>query len=97
MKGIVVVDIPERCLNCLFFSEIYEGTEACCTLADDEEYEDICRRIEDYYQGRPKWCPIKPLPEKKELKGNVSNAKGISEESIRIGWNKCIDKILNEQ
>lgn len=96
-KGIVIVDIRETCLDCDFCYEIDEGTLACCTRVHDENSIYNRRVIDnDYCQDKPDWCPIKPVPEKKELKGDVSNVKNISEESIRIGWNECIDEILKE-
>lgn len=94
MKGIIVVDIHKSCLDCQFCFEIDEGIEACCTLTADKEDDSSFMMIDDYCQNKPEWCPVKPIPEKKELKGDVSNVKSISEESIKIGWNDCIDEIL---
>lgn len=88
-KGIVVVDIPKYCKNCLFcIGE--EMEEMCCSLADDENETDCFRTIEDYFQKRPDWCPIKLIPEKLETsRGMINRLK----DQIR-GYNACIDEIL---
>lgn len=87
MKGIIVVDIPEACVDCQFCAEFSEGIEAYCILKINE---DEFREIDDYCQYVPEWCPIKPLPEKmKASRGMMNRLK----DEIR-GYNFCIDKIL---
>lgn len=91
MKGIIVVDMPETCLDCDFCREIDEGIEACCTLTDDEEFDNCFKMIDDYCQDKPDWCPIKPVPEKKEFPECFMYGEIYGE---KIGWNACIDEIL---
>lgn len=81
-KGIIVVDVPADCRDCLIRS-----------LADDCI---VGRNVMEYRhnRNRPDWCPIRPLPEKKTLTGDVSNEVKIGEELVRAGWNACIDQIL---
>lgn len=47
---------------------------------------------EEYYgfesKSRPEWCPLKPLPEK--MTGVVQTDHW---NSIKAGWNGCIDEI----
>lgn len=59
MKGIIVVDIPETCLDCNFCEEFDEGTLAMCSLLLDENK--LYGRVidADYFQDKPDWCPIK--------------------------------------
>ena len=38
-------------------------------------------------------CPIKPVPRRKPLSGNVSDIKGIATEMEHIGWNACLDEL----
>lgn len=66
-KGIIVVDIPEHCLDCDFCREINEGIEACCEISIDPDDEECWRMIEDYCQSKPNWCPIKHLSKEVEM------------------------------
>lgn len=83
-KGIIVVDVPEHdCRGCQCF-----GTYNKCGAV---------QKFVDPIVGKvPDWCPIKPLPEKKLLTGDVSNAAKAGKELVRVGWNACIDEILKE-
>lgn len=94
MKGIIVVDIPETCLDCGFCREIDEGIEACCTLTDDEEFDNCFKMVDDYCQDKPDWCPIKPVPKKLKKETVLHGIYDIIHETSRMGWNACIDKIL---
>ena len=58
-KAILVMDMPDSCLDCRFCREIDEGTEACCEIMDEPNDSSLCRMIEDYCQCRPNWCPLK--------------------------------------
>ena len=64
-KAILVLDMPDSCLDCRFCREIDEGIEACCEIIiDDPDDCSLCRMIEDYCQCRPNWCPLKEMPKK---------------------------------
>lgn len=45
-----------------------------------------------YCQGKPDWCPLKPLPERKEYIVPIDNVES-QKDIIAVGWNACIDKI----
>lgn len=90
MKGIIVVDkIPENCRNIKGEEEI--GCPFGGMVCQVKQKDVMSHVVEG---TKPDWCPIRPMPEKKELTGDVSNVKSISEESIKIGWNDCIDEML---
>lgn len=80
-KAILVMDMPECCAD--------------CQLADDDPSGLYCMFADDYYDGsdssedRASFCPLRKLPEKKELYLSINNQKGYCE-----GWNACLDKIL---
>ena len=86
MKAILVVDMPKCC-----------GETPCpCWNADDRK--DWCGATNvtltgcDIEKERPSWCPLKPLPEKKEPFYDIN----IQEYDIRIdGWNACLEELLN--
>jgi hypothetical protein len=92
-KSVLVIDTPKSCYNCPFGTEyydiyIYKGN---CELA--EHLGKIMTLLTEEYYGfesksRPEWCPLKPLPEK--MTGVVQTDHW---NSIKAGWNGCIDEI----
>lgn len=81
-KAVLVMDMPENCAD--------------CQLADDDSSGLYCMPADDYYDGpdssedRASFCPLRELPEKKEINYYMnSKEKGVVE-----GWNACLDKIL---
>lgn len=100
-NGIIVVDIPERCVDCDFCRVIYEA-EACCEMTIDPNDHDCLRMIEEYNRSKPDWCPIKSLPDHKEVDLFPADRGMLAEMSVleigkQIGWNECLDEILNKQ
>lgn len=91
-KSVLVMNTPENCLDCRFCYELDEGAEACCSISDDDKDVSLMKKIDceyGYCQGKPDWCPLKPLPEEK--KEEYWRSK-LSLAWIR-GWNTCISKI----
>ena len=97
-KSVLVIDTPENCYDCPF------GTAYCgeleyvgyCEIADCLDY-DVILMTEEHYdcesKSRPEWCPLKPLPEKKEYVDPTSSAKA-KKNIIAVGWNTCINMIV---
>lgn len=82
-KGIIVVDdIPVICAECNF-----------ANLTQNKKYFrcDVNGKI--VYNAKPDWCPIKEIPERKALTGDVSNTTKMGEELVRVGFNACLDEI----
>ena len=80
-KGIIVIDIPETCGECI-----------CC---ESNPLEDYCRA--DKNEGHVEWgnsppvlCSIKPMPER----DNKNYFPDEFLDGMAIGWNNCIDVIL---
>lgn len=99
-KSALVMETPKNCYECPFGTE-YCGNleyEGCCELADCLDYDAILMTEEHYdyeSESRPDWCPLKPLPEKKEYinsNSNIETTKNIA----AAGWNACIDEITGE-
>lgn len=91
-KSVLVMNTSENCLDCRFCYELDEGAEACCSISDDDKDVSLMKKIDceyGYCQGKPDWCPLKPLPEEKEEEYWRSK---LSLAWIR-GWNTCISKI----
>ena len=77
-KSVLVIDTPENCGKCKFISGFW------CRAMDG-------RRVPNN-DVIPDWCPLKPLPEKKEYivpNDNVESQKDI----IAVGWNACLREI----
>lgn len=82
-KAVLVMDMPEDCTMCKFWNS-----------KDDECYatgvEELSLNSEE---AKPDWCPLRELPEKiPELK---SGYEDLSTSIRRVGFNACLDEILN--
>lgn len=78
-KSVLVIDTPEDCGKCKFISEFW------CRAMNG-------RRVPNN-DVIPNWCPLKPLPEKKEYVDPTSSAKA-KKNIIAVGWNTCINMIV---
>jgi hypothetical protein len=74
-----VIDTPENCGKCKFISGFW------CRAMNG-------RRVPNN-DVIPNWCPLKPLPEKKEYVDPTSSAKA-KKNIIAVGWNTCINMIV---
>lgn len=87
-KSVLLIDTPENCLDCQFCYELDEGVEACCSISDDDKDTSLMKKIDceyGYCQGKPDWCPLKELPNKKNW-GEIFNG------NVK-GWNACLKEI----
>lgn len=88
VKGIIVVDMPERCDDCPVeaYNETFYGDELnhLCPF-EYKGYTDDVRG-----NRRADWCPIQHMPEKR----NEHDACYDSDFYRAEGWNACIDEIL---
>lgn len=80
-KAILVMDMPECCADCpcSFFERNNPKLNLICGIVQEDANN----------VGKPDWCPLRPVPEKKEkysLMGD--NSAGYVD-----GWNACIDAI----
>lgn len=87
-KGIILVNMPDKCCNCRmgFVNEYYDQFE--CYFKPGAEIKPDARK--------PDWCPIRLIPQKKTLTGDVSNTEKMGNELVRAGWNACIDELLKD-
>lgn len=89
MKGIIVVDMPECCDMCRFSSqaygtELFDEGECYCTISMES--------VDNIAEGnKPSWCPIRPMPERKDVPRTGYMINEIFGEEV--GWNDCIDSI----
>ena len=57
------MNMPKSCPDCRF-KKHFPGTKYYgCTALPDKEFHRDCRtfRIEEYFDSRPKWCPLEKL------------------------------------
>ena len=91
-KSVLVMNAPENCLDCRFCYESDEGVEACCSISDDDEDAILMKKIDcehGYCQGKPDWCPLKPLPEKSTAENDMTDYQC----GMVDGRNQCINEI----
>lgn len=97
-KSMLILDTPETCVDCQFCCEFHEGTKACCSITDDDEDKSLMKEIDcedGYCQGRPNWCPLKPLPDRKEITETYRWEDRLP--SFKCGWNWCLDEITGDK
>lgn len=90
-KSVLIMNTPENCLDCQFCYELDEGVEACCSISDDDKDTSLMKKIDceyGYCQGKPDWCPLKELPNKKNW-GEIFNG------NVK-GWNDCLREIAGQ-
>lgn len=94
MKAILVVDMPKDCEDCVF------GFDYRCymTWKQFEEKEDEENGMVAY--SIPKWCPLKPCPERMPQDMYVFESDALinaANSGYVRGWNDCVEVIDNEQ
>ena len=84
-KAILILDQPKNCLECPVgvnnscIMELYISCGVAGRGAIGAEAKTI-----------PEWCPLKPMPEKK----NVTPDDTTGAVAVKFGWNNCIDEVL---
>lgn len=81
-KSILIVDTPNGCYECPLAVETSGNYNACCITGS---------RIISY--DKFTWCPLKPLPEKRDERGTWTMC-GYIDDAYSNGWNDCLDEIL---
>lgn len=80
-KSILVIDTPENCGKCPCFLEV--ATD-CCGVNG--------KNIDSH--GKPDWCPLKDVPEKKNVRNFCLGEKDFEKKGYQQDYNACIDEIL---
>ena len=81
MKSVLVIDTPTTCTDCPCYDYIHG---VCANTHKDCELRK---------QAKPSWCPLRPLPNRKEDLHYPCNEYL---QAINEGWNACIDVITGE-
>ena len=80
-KAILIIDMPRCCDECSIICEQYYSA------VKNENFNN---------NMKPDNCPLREVPQKKKLDGDVSTTQKMSEELVRVGYNACLDEILGE-
>ena len=83
-KAILIMDMPENCADCAcsYFERGSKELNLVCG-ATGEDANNV---------GKPDWCPLVKLPEKKKTDTDLLTM----ENGIVEGWNACLGEILKE-
>ena len=94
-KSALVMETPKNCYECPF--SCADGNDTDCGYCElemyfidgevviNEEYFDFVSEV------KPDWCPLKLLPEKMTGVAQTDHWN-----SIKAGWNGCINEITGE-
>lgn len=80
-KGYIVVDIPNRCSNCVA-SDTYVTLCRCTRKKITKPF------------SKPDWCPIKEIPKKIGLIDEFGNSRFGYRFGYMDGWNDLIDEMF---
>ena len=86
-KAILVMDMPDSCMGCNFLYCDAENNSESCQAREKSRIVDLEN------DDKPDWCPLREMPEKLPLQGDVSDLQKMLEEMRRVSWNACIDAI----
>ena len=86
-KSVIVIDTPKTCAEC---RASYCADVWYCYAG---EYRKILTSKEIY--AKPDWCPLKPLPEKRQVDNEGTNYG--QEPYFSDGWNACIEYLEGEK
>ena len=87
MKAILVIEMPSSCEKCRLHSFVGKDCDVVC------QAKGTTQSYEDAYNGKPDWCPLKPMPEKiRKQIGETEWQQGFTD-----GWNSFIDEILGDK
>ena len=102
MKAILVINhMPSRCEECPCSSIDYETDGEMMFTCDAIPFGYLELSEENMIDKKPSWCPLKPMPQKNEIKNeeefmNVCGWMFEVQTGMDIGWNDCIDEIMGE-
>ena len=84
-KSVLVMKTPEQCLDCNLCVLDMDGSISCYY-----NKREICSNVGEN-NSRPEWCPLRPLPDRKEITETYKWEDRLP--SFKCGWNWCLDEI----
>lgn len=95
-KSVLVIDTPNTCRECILYDGIMNHRKELkhiCQKWFPTEKGDVIQYYVDPDSTKPDWCPLSPLPEKRDLTQYVQRGDAI-QDIYDSGWNGCLDAIL---
>ena len=84
-KAVLLMNVPEKCLDCNLCVLDMDGSISCYY-----NKREICSNVGEN-NSRPNWCPLKSLPDRKEITETYKWEDRLP--SFKCGWNWCLDEI----
>ena len=84
-KAVLLMNVPEKCLDCNLCVLDTDGSISCYY-----NKREICSNVGEN-NSRPNWCPLRPLPDRKEITETYKWEDILP--SFKCGWNWCLDEI----
>ena len=84
-KAVLLMNVPEKCLDCNLCVLDMDGSISCYY-----NKREICSNVGEN-NSRPNWCPLRPLPDRKEITETYKWEDRLP--SFKCGWNWCLDEI----
>ena len=94
MKAVLVIDMPQNCGKCPISEYIlFENGKARADLGGNCP---IANNYIEKWNERPSWCPLKPMPSRKN--NHESEMVGCLQMDIgyTLGWNDFLDEIVGK-
>ena len=92
-KSALIMNTPKGCFACPFHMADFNFN--LCLATRNDSIRTISKVSHEGFKklaGRPEWCPLKPLPEKKEYIVPIDNVES-QKDIIAVGWNTCLREI----
>ena len=83
-KAVLLMDVPEKCLDCNLCVLDMDGSISCYY-----NKREICSNVGEN-NSRPNWCPLKSLPEE----DHENHYPDEWEDGYADGWNDCLREIM---
>ena len=84
-KAVLLMNVPEKCLDCNLCVLDMDGSISCYY-----NKREICSNVGEN-NSRPNWCPLKSLPDRKEITETYKWEDRLP--SFKCGWNWGLDEI----
>ena len=84
-KAVLLMNVPEKCIDCNLCVLDMDGSISCYY-----NKREICSNVGEN-NSRPNWCPLRPLPDRKEITETYKWEDRLP--SFKCGWNWCLDEI----
>ena len=89
-KAVLVIDMPKTCYKCPLCYE-----QELCICVGDTKPIDV-----NPAKGKPEWCPLRPLPKKRNhgvfRVKDTGDVIKVGSNPVALGWNECLRAIGGE-